>query len=69
MSETERRVRERRIDILMAGDGTYTNGLSEEEAREIAYSETLSEIYDQDGDHLTDTDPDLVEWLENELGG
>lgn len=64
-ADKERRVRERRREILMAGDGD--TGLSEGEAHEIAYSESLADIYDQDGDHLADTDPELADWLREKV--
>lgn len=60
MNEMERRVRERRQQILMVGDGD--EGLSEQEAHE-----TLEVIADQDGEHLAQTDPDLWAWLECQL--
>jgi hypothetical protein len=63
MDEMERRVRERRKQILMAGSGEEF--MDEDEAEEIAYSESLEDIYNSDGDHLAETDPDLAEWLGN----
>jgi hypothetical protein len=62
MSEMERRVRERRKEILMAGNGE--DFMDEDEAEGIAYSESLVDIYNMDGDHLAETDPDLAEWLD-----
>jgi hypothetical protein len=63
MSEMERRVRERRKEILMAGNGS-DDFMDEDEAEGIAYRESLEDIYWMDGGHLADTDPDLAEWLE-----
>ena len=66
MNEMERRVRERRKEILMAGNGDET--MCEHDAKEIAYSDSLSIIMNQDGEHLAETDPDLFDWLEKEVG-
>jgi hypothetical protein len=62
-ADCEERLRTRRMEILMAGsDGT--DGYYEEEARDIAWSESLEDIMDQDGEHLAETDPDLCEWYD-----
>ena len=67
MSEMERRVRERRKETLMTGNGE--DFMDEDEAEGIAYSESLEDIYNQDGDHLAETDPDLAEWLDQAVQG
>ena len=63
--EMERRIRERRAEILAAGDGCDT--MPVEEARGIAFSEPLEAIAAQDGDHLAETEPELAEWLGNAI--
>jgi hypothetical protein len=56
----EQRIRQRRKEILIAGDGD--TGMSEEEAEATANGETIAEIMEQDGEHLSHTDPELYDW-------
>ena len=56
----EKKLRERRVEILMAGDGCE-NTMSEEDARSIMEDETVEEILYQDGELLEQTDSELFE--------
>lgn len=57
MTENEKRLRLRRAEILIAGDGM--TGMDQDRAHEIANEESIEMILQQDGDHLMETDPDL----------
>jgi hypothetical protein len=59
MTENEKTLRERRVEILMTGDGD--NGMSEADARADAYMESVETIVQQDGDHLRKTNPELFD--------
>jgi len=59
MTKNEKRLRERRAEILIAGDGT--SGMDPEQARKVADEEAIEMILQQDGDHLIETDPDLFD--------
>jgi hypothetical protein len=54
----EAELRQRRAEILMAGDGCG-ECLSEGEAIRAANEESVEEILDSDGKHLSETDPHL----------
>jgi len=57
----EDKLRQRRIEILMAGSGDPEDDMSEEEATAIAMSETVDQILLMDAEHLCETDPDLFD--------
>lgn len=57
---TDQRIRERRVAILMAGDGD--EGMSEADATATAAKETIEQILAQDGDHLAESDPELFDF-------
>lgn len=59
--DEEIRVRLRREEILMAGNGD--EGMPENIAQHSAWNEPLITILDADGEHIAETDPDLADWI------
>lgn len=58
-SENERQLRQRRAEILIAGNGDQ--GMNEQEAMRIAFTEPVEDILNVDGEHIAETDPDLFD--------